>query len=307
MTAALTESVRSWRDRGRFLPIAGHSVFVIDAGPREAGRSVLMLHGFPTSSHDFHRMLPLVSAEHRVILLDFPGFGLSDKPIEYSYSLLEQAEVVAMLLRHLAVHRCQIVAHDMSTSIACELLARRERGLLPFEIESLVLMNGSVHIELARLTPSQRLLRTALAPLLVKAGTRRVFGLQMRRILGRQLPDADLDDMWCLIEHKDGARRLPQIIQYLDERTRFWHRWVGGLTRLDLPTRILWGPEDTVAVMAIGERLAQEIPGADLVRLTGLGHYPQLEDPERTGRAIVDFLDQPGPRRPMASQPALIR
>jgi pimeloyl-ACP methyl ester carboxylesterase len=303
----LTESVRAWRDRGRFLPIAGHSVFVIDAGPREAGRALLLLHGFPTSSHDFHRVLPALSAEQRVILLDLPGFGLSDKPIDYSYSLLEQAEIVAMLLRHLSVHRCQIVAHDMGTSVACELLARRERGLLPFEIESLVLMNGSVHIELAQLTPSQRLLRTRLAPLLIKAGSRSLFGMQMGRIVGLPLLDADLDDMWCLLEHKDGTRRLPQIIHYLDERTRFWHRWIGALTRLELPTLVLWGPRDSVAVTAIGERLAQEIRSARFERLEGLGHYPQLEAPERTAAALLAFLSEPGPRRPMASQPALLR
>jgi pimeloyl-ACP methyl ester carboxylesterase len=303
----LTDTVRAWRDQGRFLPIAGRSVFVIDAGPREAGRSLLVLHGFPTSSHDFHLVLPALSRDHRVILLDFPGFGLSDKPIEYSYSLLEQAEVVAMLLRHLGVHRCQIIAHDMGTSVACELLARRERGLLPFEIESLVLMNGSVHIELASLTPSQRVLRSALAPLLVKASSRRLFGLQMRRILGKQLGDDALDDMWCQLEHKDGIRRLPQLIHYIDERHRFWHRWVGALTRLDLPCLVLWGPEDTVAVMPIGERLAREIPGARLERLDGLGHYPQLEDAERTGSALVHFLEEPRGRRPMASSPALLR
>lgn len=303
----LTPSVRAWRDQGRFLPIAGRSVFVVDAGPREAGRSLLVLHGFPTSSHDFHRALPALCREHRVLLLDFPGFGLSDKPIDYSYSLLEQAEVVAMLLRHLAVHRCQIIAHDMGTSIACELLARRERGLLPFEIESLVLMNGSVHIELAQLTPSQRLLRSALAPLLVKASSRRLFAMQMRRILGKQLDDEALDDMWCQMQHKDGVRRLPETIHYIDERHRFWNRWVGALTRLDLPTLVLWGPEDSVAVMEIGERLAQEIPSARLERLEGLGHYPQLEDPERTAEAIVRFVEEPRPRRPMASSPALLR
>jgi pimeloyl-ACP methyl ester carboxylesterase len=282
-------------------------VFVVDAGPREAGRALLLLHGFPTSSHDYQRVLPELEREHRVILLDFPGFGLSDKPLDYSYSLIEQAEIVAMLLRHLAVHRCQIVAHDMGTSVLSELLARRERGLLPFEIESLVLMNGSVHIELAQLTPSQRLLRSALAPLLVKASSRRLFGLQMRRILGKQLTDADLDDMWCLLEHKDGVLRLPDTIHYIEERTRFWHRWVGALTRVDLPALVLWGPKDPVAVIGIAERLAQEIPGARLTRLDGLGHYPQLEDPESTSAALLGFIDEPRPRRPMASSPALMR
>lgn len=303
---ALTPSVRAWRDRGRFLRIAGHSVFVVDIGPRDRP-TVLLLHGFPTSSHDFHRIADQLAADHRVLTLDLLGFGLSDKPTEYSYSLFEQAELVTLTCRHLAVHRAQVVAHDMGTSVATELLARRERGLLSFEVDSLVLMNGSVHIELAELTPSQRLLRTPFASTFVKLSSRRLFGAQIKRILGQPLAASDLDDMWCQLEHKDGVRRLPQIIGYLDERRRFWNRWVGALTRVDFPTLVLWGPKDTVAVMAIGERLAAEIPGARLERLEGLGHYPQLEDPSRTARALTSFLGLPPPRQPMPSQPALLR
>lgn len=303
---SLTPSVLAWRDRGRFLQIAGHSIFVVDMGPRD-GATVLLLHGFPTSSHDFHRVAGQLAGEHRVLALDLLGFGLSDKPGDYSYSLFEQAELVMLLCRHLAVHRVRIVAHDMGTSVATELLARRERGLLPFEVDALVLMNGSVHIELADLTPSQRLLRTRFASSFVKLSSRTLFGAQIKRILGRPLPASDLDDMWCQMQHKDGLRRLPQIVKYLDERKRFWNRWVGALTRVDFPTLVLWGPEDTVAVMAIGERLAAEIPGASLQRLEGLGHYPQLEDARRTGDALAEFLRSARPRQPMPSQPALLR
>jgi pimeloyl-ACP methyl ester carboxylesterase len=288
------------------LRIAGHSVFVVDVGPRTAP-TLLLLHGFPTSSHDFHRVVPVLEEQYRVLSLDFLGFGLSDKPAEYSYSLMEQAELCMMLCRHLAVHRVKIVAHDMGTSIATELLARRERGLLPFEIDGLVLMNGSVHIELAELTPSQRLLRTPLASTFVKLSSRRLFVAQMKRILGQPLADSDFDDMWCQMQHKDGVLRLPTIIRYLDERQRFWHRWVGALTRVDFPTLVLWGPKDTVAVMAIGERLAREIPGAELERLEGLGHYPQLEDAGRVTASLLGFVSDARPRAPMASQPALLR
>ncbi len=303
---SFTPSVLAWRDRGRFLKIAGHSIFVVDIGPRSAP-TVLLLHGFPSSSHDFHRVADKLAAEHRVLTLDLLGFGLSDKPSEYSYSLVEQAELVMLLCRHLAVPRVKIVAHDMGTSVATELLARRERGLLPFEVDALVLMNGSVHIELAELTPSQRLLRTRLASSFVKLSSRRLFGAQIQRIVGRPLSAADLDDMWCQMQHKDGLRRLPRIISYLDERKRFWNRWVGALTRVEFPTLVLWGPEDTVAVMPIAERLAAEIPYASLQRLDELGHYPQLEDAERTGAALADFLRVARPRQPMPSQPALLR
>ena len=132
MTSSLTESVHAWRARGRFLTIAGRSLFVVDAGPRHAP-PVLLLHGFPSSSHDFHQIVPALERDHRVIAFDLPGFGLSDKPTEYSYSLVEQAEITTLLLRHLAIHTTQIVAHDMGISVASELLALRERGIPKWE------------------------------------------------------------------------------------------------------------------------------------------------------------------------------
>lgn len=304
--SSLTPSALAWRDRGRFLRIGGRSVFVIDTGPRDAD-TILLLHGFPTSSHDYRHVLPKLALEHRVITLDFPGYGLSDKPSDYSYSLFEQAEQISMLTRLLGIHRLKLVAHDMGTSVATELLAKRERGLLPFEIDALVLMNGSIHIELCSLTASQKLLRTRLGPLFVKLSSRRSFGAQMQRISGKPLSSTDLDDMWCLMQHKDGLARMPELISYVDERYRFWNRWVGSLTRLDVPALVLWGTADTVAVMAIGEKLAAEIPDTRLVRLEGIGHYLMLEDPGRVLGALEDFLGTARPRQPMASQPALLR
>lgn len=271
-------------------------VFVVDTGPEDADDVVLILHGFPTSSHDWHRALPQMVVEEgarRFVLFDMPGYGLSAKPEGYSYSLMEQADVTEVLLRQLGVTAAQIVAHDMGTSVACELMARRERGLLTFRARSLLLMNGSVHIELAHLTPSQRLLRTPLKHAFAKLGSGVVFKAQIGRILGKPLSEEDLDAMWAQLVLADGKLRLPRIIEYLDERRRFWNRWIGALTRLtDLPTRVLWGPLDTVAVPAIAEQLAREMPDTELEWLEGLGHYPQLEDAALTGAAIRRWLDQ---------------
>jgi pimeloyl-ACP methyl ester carboxylesterase len=292
----LPASVRAWEARGAYIELAGVEVFAIDTGfaPASAGAkktATVVIHGFPTSSHDFHRVLPLLG-ERRVIFLDLPGYGLSDKPAEYSYSLFEQADLVEMLLRERGVKRAHVIAHDMGTSIACELVARRARGLLSFEMRSLLLMNGSVYIEMAHLTPSQHILLGPLGRAFARIGSRRVFDLQMGRIVGKPLSDEDLESMWALVNHKNGKARLPDTIGYVEERRRFHQRWTGALRSLgDVPTKVLWGPRDTVAVFEIAERLARDIPGASLERLDGLGHYPQLEDPEQTGAALRTWLD----------------
>lgn len=285
----LPDSVRTWEERGGYSTLAGLEVFHVDIGPQDSSDVAVILHGFPTSSHDWHRALPHMGAR-RYVALDFPGYGLSAKPDTYSYSLMEQADLVEILLRDRGVERAHLVAHDMGTSVACELVARRERGLLSFEPRSLLLMNGSVHIELADLTPSQLLLRSPLGSAFARVGSQRIFRLQMQRILGKPLADEDYEAMWALLVHRDGKLRLPKIISYLEERRRFWDRWIGALTRLDIPAHVLWGPLDGVAVIAIAERLASEIPGARLERLEGLGHYPQLEDPRATGEAVGRWL-----------------
>ena len=78
----------------------------------------------------------------------------------------------------------------------------------------------------------------------------------------------------------------------MDERVRFRDRWIGALTRLDVPTHVLWANRDPIAVPAIAEALAGEIPGARLAWLDGLGHYPMLEDAERWALAARAFLDE---------------
>lgn len=285
-------SVQKWLDRGRFVEIANSSVFVLETGEIDLDEPVLVLHGFPTSSHDWHLVFPRIEERYRLITLDMPGYGFSDKPPQYSYSLHEQADVVETVLDRLEVEQCHILAHDMGTSVACELLARRERDLLDVDVKSLILMNGSVHIELADLTPSQILLRSPLAGIFTNVASRFIFKWQLKRILGKPVGDEELNSMWDLMLYKDGVERMPKIISYLDERRRFWHRWIGALKNLDIPTLVAWGPKDTVAVKQIAEQLHAEIPNAELEFLDDLGHYPQLENPHLTTETITEFWDK---------------
>ncbi len=281
----------AWRQRGRHLSLKGLRVFYIDAGPPEAD-CLLVLHGFPTSSLDFHRVLDALAGEYRVIVHDHPGFGFSDKPADYSYSLLEQAEIAFELWRELGVGSGHLVAHDYGTSVATEILARRERGGIPVELESVTLANGSVLLELARLRMSQRIARSpVLGPIFSRLITRGYFKRVMRRLWAdpRRAEKGDLEAMWQSIREHDGHLRTTQISSYLDERVRFRYRWIGALERLDVPAHVLWGRRDPVAVAVIAERLAEKIPGATLTWLDDLGHYPMLEDPQRWSAALLDW------------------
>ncbi len=282
--------VTAWEARGTFVDLAGLRVFYVDTGPAD-GPTTILLHGFPTSSHDWRLALPHMGPR-RLIMPDYAGFGLSAKPVDHAYSLFEQADLVEMLVAHLGLAEVDLVAHDIGTSVACELIARRARGLLGFAVRRLVMMNGSVYLDMAHITLSQKLLLSRVGPIFARVASRRVFERQMRRITAQPLPPEELGAMWALMCREDGRQRLPQLIGYIVERGRFRHRWIGAMRGLrDVPVGVLWGDRDPVAVLAIGERLAAETPSATFERLEGLGHYPQVEDPARSGAAIRAFLD----------------
>jgi pimeloyl-ACP methyl ester carboxylesterase len=281
-----------WFSRGTRHRIFGHQVFAVTAG-EGPGVPLLVLHGFPSSSRDFAAALPRLTARRRVVVHDHLGFGFSDKPAAWSYSLVEQAEVAIALWQSMGVTRGHLLAHDYGTSVATELLARRERGLCPVELTSVTLCNGSVHIELCHFTPSQRILkRPWLGPIFARLANRTMFERQLRRILGDpgSVPREELDAMFDGMVSGGGRRVLPALAGYMNERVRFRERWIGPLTRLDLPAHVLWGRRDPVAVPAIAELLAGEIPGATMTWLDTLGHYPMLEAPERWAEAVGGFL-----------------
>lgn len=303
-------ALADWRRRGRRLEIFGLRIFVLDTGPPPEGPSrrpgatqappLLVLHGFPTFSRDFHRVLPTLSRRHRVILHDHPGFGLSSKPERWSYSLVDQAEVALEVWRRLGVTEGHLLAHDYGTSVATELLARRERGLCPLTLRSVTLCNGSVYLRLARLRPSQRLLRSPWAgPLFARLVSRRFFARRLRALVAdpASLPDDEIAVLWAGVSRAEGVRRAPAVSSYLGDRLRFAQRWHPPLERLDLPAHVLWGRRDPVAVPAIAERLAAALPNPRLTWLDEVGHYPMLEAPEAFAQAVLKGLPdaQPGP------------
>jgi pimeloyl-ACP methyl ester carboxylesterase len=283
--------VEEWRASGTEQKVLGRRLFVVDTGGDRP--CLVLLHGYPTSSHDFHRVLPILSREYRVIVHDHLGFGLSEKPRDYSYSLHEQTDMALALWQQLGVGSAHIVAHDYGTSVVTEILARWNQGYRPVDIRSFTLCNGSVHIELARLRLIQKLLRNrTLGPLVARLSSKRLFTRNMRKLWCDPglLDAAEVDVMWELLTRDGGKLRLPRITQYLRDRVLFWHRWVGALQQCVLPANILWGAEDPITGRDVAKVHHAEIPHSKLSLLDGVGHYPMLEAPERWTDALRRML-----------------
>ena len=159
---SLTPRVEEWRARGADEDVAGRRIHVFRRDGD--GPLLLLLHGFPSSSYDWRLLLDEVS-DRRVLAYDCLGFGLSEKPADHDYTLVEQADIAVELVnRHHPGEPVFLVGHDMGTSVANELMARDIDGRAGIDIRGALLFNGSMIQGAASPTLAQRLLRRPLRP-----------------------------------------------------------------------------------------------------------------------------------------------
>jgi pimeloyl-ACP methyl ester carboxylesterase len=274
----------AWLASGARVPVELASgrfeVFVRAEG---AGRSLTLLHGFPTCSWDWAKVTPELARHARVLALDFLGFGDSDKPRGHSYSLLEQADLVEAVWAREAVARTLLVVHDYAVSVAQELLARDLEGRGRVALDAVVLLNGGVYPQLHRPRLVQRLLLSrAFGPLLGLLLSESGFRRRFLPIFApaRRPDDEELRQHWQAISRRGGRRVAHRVIRYLEDRVQQRERWSGALERSSVPRRFVWGQLDPVSGAHMAAYIRERVPGCPLRALPDVGHYPQLEAPE---------------------------
>ena len=285
----LPADVLTWQAGGRMIDTRAGSVFVRSA-PGDSP-TVLLLHGFPSSSYDFREVTEHLGGRSW-LTLDFLGFGLSDKPRPHRYSLFEQADIVEDVIAATGTGPVVLIAHDMGTSVATELLARDVAGTLSFEIDGAVLTNGSVIIERASLRPIQKVLRGPLGPLAARLTNERGFLRGFAKLFSATHPlsPAEAQAQWALLAREGGDRILHLLSAYLNERVTYAQRWHGAVGSWPKPLSFLWGTGDPVATTSVLAGLRELRPSAEVIELPGIGHYPQIEVPHEFIAAAMRLL-----------------
>ncbi len=282
-------TAEEWRNKGEFVTVFGRTLFVIDTRVNSEvtelkKETLVLLHGYPTSSYDYYKVLPQLSEKYRVIIHDHLGYGFSDKPLDYSYSLIEQADVALQLWKQLGLEEVTLLAHDYGTSVCTEILARHNKQQIDLQINNLVLCNGSVHIELSQLRTIQKLLKNKYTGKWVaKLTSYSIFSKNLRNVYfdKTQATEQEMVAIWKQLENNNGRAVIHLLSSYMVERYTFWHRWIGALKETTIPTKIIWAKNDPVAVSAIAELLATEIPNNKLDWIENCGHFPMLESPDK--------------------------
>ena len=197
--------------------------------------------------------------------------------------------MVEALWAHYGVSESRVVAHDVGLTVALELLARQEGGG-PVRVTGFTLLNGGVYAGFHRPRRIQVLLQQPIIGTLVaRFLSERTFSKAFAEIFSadHQPSAADLHQHWLTAAERGGSRNYHRLIRYIPERRANAARWESPLERTRTPVRFIWGMADPVSGAHMAEVIRERRPGADLVALEGIGHYPHLEDPARVAEEIL--------------------
>ena len=287
-------TLNEWKAAGHYFTYKQQQIFVNESG---RGETLLLIHGFPTASWDWYRMWPHLIQEYHVLAADFLGFGFSDKPRNYPYSILDQADLLEALLRKKGIERVHIISHDYGDTVAQELLARfqerTQKGETGVEIKSLCLLNGGLFPEVHRPLLVQKILMSPLGFIVARLFNRAKLGKNFKNIFGpnTQPTEAELDDFWTLVGGNGGRYVFHLLIRYMAERVQYRERWVGALQTAKIPLCFINGVADPISGQHMVDRYRELIPNPNVIELKGIGHFPLIEAPEAVLQHLGSFQE----------------
>lgn len=294
----LTPVMTAWKNGGAYFKFKTHNIFYrVEKGSNSAGGPVLTIHGFPTSSHDWSKVLGGLEKQHsEVVLFDMIGFGLSDKPVDHEYSIMEQADIAEELLKKLKITQVHLLSHDYGDTVALELLARFNQKATNLKILSLCLSNGGIFPETNFPRPSQRLLTIPyLGAVLCRLSFYRAFKRGVGEVFGvnTQPTESEFRDFYSAILHNSGYIINYKLLGYIAERSQHKDRWVGSLLQTHIPVHMIYGPADPVNPSVFISHYKKTVPKHGITVLSAeISHYPQWEAPMEFLKAYTSFQKQ---------------
>ena len=260
--------------------------------------TIVMLHGFPTSSFDFRLLAHELEPDFRSCMLDFPGYGLSDKPSAgYRYTLSDDAQLIwHFVTRVVPLQQFVLLSHDRGDSVALNVLQLLQAASAPpFRITHQFLTNGNLYLPLANLTDFQkRMLDPATSAAAVKSVNANLLagGIGQTNYTPPLKPDdPEVRALASFFGYQSGVEVIPATIQYLNERKQLEASFLQTLSRSTIPATMMWGVHDMVAPVRVADYVfttalrSRSVPGAYWLMPCG-HHYVQHDQPAAIARII---------------------
>jgi pimeloyl-ACP methyl ester carboxylesterase len=275
--------------------VDGISIFYREAGPKDAP-TIVLLHGFPSSSREFDPLIPLLAPRYHLIAPDFPGFGHSNAPppSSYTYTFDRLAQTTSAFLDELKVDRCIFYFHDYGGPVGFRVMIAR-----PDRVRALIIQNANAYQEglgtkwatIAKYWEDPKAYPEVFENFVSFSAT------EQRHTLGTSHPELYNPDTWTdEFAHlqKPGQREIQSALLY-DYRTNVasYPKWQSWLREHKPSTLVAWGKNDPSFIAAGGEAFRRDLPDAE-VHLLDAGHFVFDEKNDEIGRLILEFLGKHG-------------
>lgn len=289
-------SFENYLKHASYSQLCGHQIAhwqSLDFQQHPDKQTIVFIHGFPSAAWDWHFQWKHLAGEYRLLSLDLLGFGLSEKPTDHQYSLLEQADIVQALLNLQGVNEYHILAHDYGDSVAQELLSRQDKIDNEAKILSICFLNGGLFASHHRPLFTQKLLKSRLGGLASHFMSKASLAKGFNKIFAKHSPPSDyeIDILWQLIEHNKGKKVLPKLLSYIDERHQHGKRWVEHMISTAVPLYFINGVHDPISGQHMLDHYIDIIPSPRTTALD-VGHYPQLEAPQQVLTLYQSYLSE---------------
>jgi pimeloyl-ACP methyl ester carboxylesterase len=289
--------------RYRHVVVDGTKIFYREAGPKTA-QAILLLHGFPTSSHMFRKLIPALARRYRVVAPDLPGFGFSDAPDrkQFPYTFAHLAEVMARFTETVGLERFAIYVFDYGAPVGLRLaMAHPER------ISAIISQNGNAYEEglSAGWNPIQKYWkepsaenRAALREFLTPEATKWQYthGVDDET---RVAPESYTLDSALLGRAGNDEIQLNLFLDYASN-VALYPKFQEYFRTRRPPLLAVWGNKDPFFLPPGAEAFRRDIPGAE-IHFFDTGHFALETHAGEIGDAIVDFLDRRVKAEPSAA------
>ena len=254
-----------------------------------AGPPVVLIHGFGGSMWQWEQQQHTLSQHFRILTLDLPGAGLSDKP-EIDYRPDQMLDFFVGFMDAVKIQQATLVGNSMGAGLAIGMALAH-----PTRVAKLVLIDGLPQHVMEKLTsPSvRRALETTAPSWLVSFGNMLFGGLMIESVLKEIVHDPALLTP-AVIERSNRNRQRPGLIKPIMTVRENLPLWESGFAtrigEITHPTLVIWGEEDRVFPIAVGEELHQTIKGSRFIRIPKAGHIPQWERPDLVNQELITFI-----------------